>query len=566
MDYVDKANRYIKNVLSEKIPTCNFTKLACQRQLDDLNKQNTRKFPYHFDRKAANRPCKFIENLCHVKGSLAGNNIHLEDWQCFIVTTIFGWKQKDESRRFNETYIEVPRGNGKSTLCSGIAIYMLCCDNEKGAEVYSFATTREQAGIVFGDALAMARGNKELRDYFGLSCFNHSMTVIGTNSKMCAKSADAGTLDGLNTHCGIIDELHAHKTRKVYDVVITSIGKRKQPLVFCITTAGFYLYGICMERRKTLMKVISGSVQLESFFGIIFSIDEWDSWDTVEAQRKANPNFGISVNPEVLKGLLTSAMVNTSARKNYLTKHLDVWVNSDSAWLDMTKYKKCIDTSFKPEDFETKNCIYGIDLASKLDLSVVVKLWWKKHDDGLVHYYVWADFYLPSDTIKNSENANYLAWYNDGYLHSTEGPITDISAIEKFINDDYKKYNTLSIAYDPMQATQMSQGLLSEGAPMVELYQNLKNYSEPMKMVQALIYAGRMHIFDNPVMTWCAGNVVAHMDAKENIFPRKDKVEEKIDGMVALIMAMNQVIQFDVENQYLDEDSAPIDWSNFKLF
>ena len=168
MDYVEKAQRYIRNVLNEKIPACQFVKLACQRQLDDLKKKKTKKFPFYFDKKQANRPCQFIENLCHVKGALAGQPIHLEDWQCFIITTIFGWRNDDEFRRFNETYIEVPRGNGKSTLCSGIALYMLCCDSEKGAEVYSFATTREQAGIVFGDALAMARGNKDLRDFFGL--------------------------------------------------------------------------------------------------------------------------------------------------------------------------------------------------------------------------------------------------------------------------------------------------------------------------------------------------------------------------------------------------------------
>jgi phage terminase large subunit-like protein len=567
MDYVDKAERYIKKVITGKIDACLFVRQACTRQVNDLKKKKTKKFPYIFDRKKANRVCQFIENLSHVKGVKAGEPVHLEDWQCFILTTVFGWLKEDGARRFTQTYIEVPRGNGKSTLCSGIALYMECADGEQGAEVYSFATTREQAGIVFGDALAMARGNKDFKNYFGVTCLNHSVIVLGTNSKFMAKSSDAGTLDGLNTHCGIIDELHAHKTRHVYDVVISSIGKRAQPLVFCITTAGFYLHGICMERRKTTAKVLAGAVSIDSLFGIIYTIDEDDDWKTEKAVIKANPNWGVSVNPDIMRGELANALVNTSAQKNYLTKHLDVWVNSDSAWLDMAKYNACIDTSFTPEDFAGKPCIYGVDLASKLDLSAVIKLFWKKNqDDGLIHYYVWADFFLPSDTVKNSGNTSYYGWVEDGHLRTTDGAITDIGQIEQFIIEDYKKFDTLSVAYDPMQATQMAQGLLQDGAPMVELYQNLKNLSEPMKTLQALMYSGRLHVLNNPVLHWNAANVVAHTDAKENIFPRKEKPEDKIDGIVALIMAFNQAIFLDVENNYVDRDEKPRDWSIFKLF
>lgn len=567
MDYVEKAERYIKKVITGKIDACLFVRQACTRQVNDLKKKKTKKFPYIFDKKKANRVCQFIENLSHVKGVKAGEPVHLEDWQCFILTTVFGWVKEDGARRFTQTYIEVPRGNGKSTLCSGIALYMECADGEQGAEVYSFATTREQAGIVFGDALAMARGNKDFKNYFGVTCLNHSVIVLGTNSKFMAKSSDAGTLDGLNTHCGIIDELHAHKTRHVYDVVISSIGKRAQPLVFCITTAGFYLHGICMERRKTTAKVLTGAVSIDSLFGIIYTIDEDDDWKTEKAVIKANPNWGVSVNPDIMRGELANALVNTSAQKNYLTKHLDVWVNSDSAWLDMSKYNACIDTSFTPEDFAGKPCIYGVDLASKLDLSAVIKLFWKKNqDDGLIHYYVWADFFLPSDTVKNSGNTSYYGWVEDGHLRTTDGAITDIGQIEQFIIEDYKKFDTLSVAYDPMQATQMAQGLLQDGAPMVELYQNLKNLSEPMKTLQALMYSGRLHVLNNPVLHWNAANVVAHVDAKENIYPRKEKPEDKIDGIVALIMAFNQAIFLDVENNYIDRDEKPRDWSIFKLF
>ena len=565
MDYVDKAKRYITKVLDGKIPACRWVKFACLRQKQDLERKKSSKFPYHFDRKKANKPCKFIECLCHVKGPKAGECIHLEDWQCFIITTIFGWVDDNGFRRFSQAYIEVGRGNGKSTFCSGIGLYMLCADGELGADIYSFATTRDQARIVFDDALAMARGNKDLQRYYGLTPLNNSMVIIGTNSKFLPKSADAGTLDGLNTHLGIIDELHAHKTRKVYDVVNSSTSKRSQSLIFTITTAGYILDGICMERRRTVGHVLDGSVIDEALFGIIYTIDEDDDWQSEIALRKANPNWNISVNPKQIMSELISAKLNTSAQKEYLTKHLDVWVNSDHQWLKMEHYRQCIDSSLKESDFYGEYAIYGLDLASKLDISALIRLHWKEID-GVIHYYVFPYFYLPADAVHSSDNSQYEGWAKDEYIQTTDGPITDLNALQEWIAEDVKQYSVLSVAYDPMQATQMSQNLLGDGVPMVELAQNLKNMSEPMKQVQALIYTGRLHIADNPVMHWMASNVVCHTDAKENIYPRKEKVQNKIDGMVALIMAINQAIQLDIEHQYISvNDSSHADWSDFSF-
>lgn len=563
MDYVDKAKRYITKVLDGKIPACRWVKFACLRQKQDLERKKSSKFPYHFDRKRANRPCKFIECLCHVKGPKAGECIHLEDWQCFIITTIFGWVDDNGYRRFSQAYIEVGRGNGKSTFCSGIGLYMLCADGELGADIYSFATTRDQARIVFDDSLAMARGNKDLQRYYGLTPLNNSMVIIGTNSKFLPKSADAGTLDGLNTHLGIIDELHAHKTRKVYDVVNSSTSKRTQSLIFTITTAGYILDGICMERRRTVGHVLDGSVVDEALFGIIYTIDEDDDWQSEIALKKANPNWCVSVNPKQIMSELISAKLNTSAQKEYLTKHLDVWVNSDHQWLKMEHYRQCIDSSLRESDFVGEYAIYGLDLASKLDISALIRLHWKEID-GVMHYYVFPYFYLPADAVHSSDNSQYEGWAQDGYIQTTDGPITDLNALQEWIAQDVRQYSVLSLAYDPMQATQMSQNLLGDGVPMVELAQNLKNMSEPMKQVQALIYTGRLHISDNPVMHWMASNVVCHTDAKENIYPRKEKVQNKIDGMVALIMAINQAIQLDVEHQYISvNDTSHADWSDF---
>lgn len=561
-DYVDIANQYMLDVFNGKIPACKWVKLACERQRKDLAKK---KFAYRFDRYRANKICKFMELLKHVKGPKAGENIHLEPWQCFELTTLFGWVDKEEGyRRFTQAYDEVPRGNGKSTKLSGIALYMLCADGEQGADVYSFATTRDQARIVFDDALAMARGNEKLRKAYGLTCLNNSMIIMGTNSKFQPKSADAQTLDGLNTHCGLVDELHAHKTRQVFDVVKTSIGKRNQPLMFCITTAGFTLDGVCMEQRRTVQRILEGSIVDDSYFGIIYTIDEGDDWKTEEAAIKANPNWGVSVNPKVVLSTLANALVNPSAEKNYLTKHLDVWCNADTQWLQMDKWRKCYRPEVEISEFEGCPCIYGIDLATKIDIAVVIRLFWRVEEDEKVHYYTFPTFFLPSERVETSKNSQYVGWSRQGLIEVTEGPITDLTYIKNFIIEDMKKYDVISCAYDPWQATQMAQELLSEGAPMYELSPTVLNFSEPMKQVQALVYSKRLHTDGNPVLEWMASNVVAHMDAKENIYPRKENNDNKIDGIVALIMAMNLVIKKEVETYYINNNQQ-VDWSSFKF-
>lgn len=563
-DYCRKAARYIERVLSGKIPACRFVKLACERQQADLARAKGGRWKFIFDKSAANRVCAFIECLQHVKGPKAGQNIHLEGWQCFILTVIFGWKnRKTGVRRFRKAYIEVPRGNGKSTMLSGIGLFMETADGEKGADVYSFATTKEQARIVFNDALAMTRGNRDFRDAFGVTALNHSIVVIGTNSTFRPKSADADTLDGLNTHCGIIDELHAHKTRYVFDVVESSITKRNQPLIVCITTAGFILDGICMEQRRTIAHILDGSIQDDAYFGIIYTIDPGDDWQSEAALRKANPNWGISVQPDAAISAQNSAKINTSAQKNFLTKYLDIWVNSDSAWLDMERYRRCIDREIKREDFAGRYAIFGIDLASKIDISAILRVFWRPDPDtGEMHYYVFADYYLPEAAINGSDNPQYDGWRRAGFIHATGGEVTDLAALEAELMAEIPLYQTISVAYDPMQATQLSQNLLQAGAPMTEVPQTLKNLSEPMKLLQALIYAGRMHIEDNPATHWMMSNVVCHTDAKENIYPRKEKKDNKIDGAVALIMAVNQIILLDVENNYNDS-TAPVDWGKF---
>jgi phage terminase large subunit-like protein len=324
-------------------------KFACERQVKDLTRKKG--FPYIYDPSRGSRVCSFVELLPHIKGALAGQPIKLEPWQIFIIMTVFSWVNPEGSRRFRRVYIEVPRGNGKSALSSAIGLYMLTADNEGGAEVYSFATTRDQAKIVFGDAQQMARKSNGLRSHFGVDVNAHNIFVTKTASKFEALSAEGSTLDGLNTHFACIDELHAHKTRAVYDVVETSIGKRLQSLLWVITTAGSNRSGICYEVRGFVSKILKGSAIDESQFGIIYGLDKDDDWATEEALIKANPNWGVSVMPEVLLSLQAKAMSMASASNNFRTKHLNEWVNADVSWMDMRKWDECSDPTLEISDF-----------------------------------------------------------------------------------------------------------------------------------------------------------------------------------------------------------------------
>ncbi len=540
-DFCAIAQRYAKDVVAGKIPAGRFVKAACKRQIEDLKRWKAKGSAYRFDTARANKVCRFIELLPHIKGPKAGEPIVLEPWQVFILTTVFGWVKADGSRRFRRVYIEVPRGNGKSALSSGVGLYMLCGDGEGGAEVYSFATTRDQAKIVFGDAQNMARRTAGLRSHFGVDVNAHNINVLRTASKFEALSAEGSTLDGLNTHFACVDELHAHKTRAVYDVVETSIGKRAQSLLWVITTAGSNRAGICYEVRGFVIKVLAGAAKDESQFGIVYGLDEEDDWTTEEALIKANPNWGISVMPEVLLPLQAKAMTMPSAANNFKTKHLNEWVNADTAWMDMRAWDACKDPTLDPEQFAGEPTYVALDLASKVDIAAKVALH-ERTIEGKPHYYVFGQYYLPRDTVERGENSQYQGWEHMGLLTVTDGAVIDFDVIEQDLLADCSRFEVREVPYDPFQATQLSTRMAAQGVPMVEMRPTVLNFSEPMKQLEALVLQGRLHHNGDPVLAWMMSNVVAHMDAKDNIYPRKERPENKIDGVVALIMALGRAL------------------------
>lgn len=537
-----KAHTYALDVISGKIPVCKWAQRTCQRHLDNLARQKDKTYPYRFDETLGGRVCRFIEQLPHIKGPKAGQNIQLEAWQCFILVCVFGWVRKDNGkRRYRRVYIEVPRGNAKSTISSGVGLYCLTADGEGGAEVYSAATTRDQARIVFSVAQQMVRKRPQMMASLGAESHAHAISVVRSASKFEALSAEGNSLDGLNIHAALVDELHAHKTREVYDVLETGTGKREQSLLWTITTAGSNRAGICYEVRTYLTKLLDGVFEDDSFFGIIYTVDDGDDWTEPATWIKANPCWGVSVMPDVVAQLAQKAMQMPAAQNNFKTKHLNVWVNADTAWMDMRAWDRCGDSTLSIEDFAGKPCIIGLDLASKTDIAAKIRLFSEDRDDGR-HYFMFGSYYLPEAAVTDGRNSQYAGWEIEGWLITTPGDVLDFDTVKAEILDDSSRFAVQEIGYDPWQATQLAQQLQAEGATMVEYRNTVANFSAPMKEIDALVRSGRLHHDGDPVLAWMVSNVVCHIDAKENIYPRKERPENKIDGVVALITALGRAM------------------------
>jgi phage terminase large subunit-like protein len=551
--YFERARAYADRVITGAEVAGKFERLAAQRFLKDLERQGSEGFPYVFDEAAGGRACRFMELLPHIKGEWAKPTyvdgkfrypkLVLQDWQVFIVINIFGWKHAETlMRRFRRVYEEVARKNAKSTLAAGILLFAVAADGEPGAQVYSAATTGEQAREVFDVARNMALREPEFLARFGVDVGKHDITIADTASSAKPLNAEASTLDGLNVHCAIVDELHAHKTRAVYDVIDTATGARAQPLIVMITTAGSNRAGICYEQRYYTTKVLDGVLEDETWFGIIFTIDDGDQADDPKVWRKANPGLGVSVKLDDMQNAARKARAMPSAMGNFLTKRLNVWVNADSTWMDMQAWDRCANPALRFDELAHLPSWIPLDLASKIDVAAGPRLFF---DPDVDRYYLLSRFWLPQRAIENGSNAHYEGWKRSGHLIETPGEVIDFDLIEDAIREDAAALDDLrEVPFDPWQATQLASHLIGEGLPMVEYRQTVQNMSEPMKQLEALVLAGpeRFQHDGNPMMTWMISNVVCHRDAKDNIYPRKERVENKIDGPVAAIMGLGRAM------------------------
>jgi phage terminase large subunit-like protein len=555
MSYFERATAYARRIVAGEEVAGRFELLACKRYLRDLERQGTDDFPYVINEEAGNRECKFIELLPHIKGEWAKPvydngvfryaKIKLEDWQVFIEFQLFAWVHRDTGlRRFRRSYEEIARKNAKSTRVSGRLLYLCFADNEPGAHCYSAATTGEQAREVFDTSRNMAMREPEFCQHFGVTVGKHDITSLESASSYKPLNAEGSTLDGLNIHGAAVDEVHAHKTRAVWDVIDTASGARSQPLISAITTAGSDRSGICYELRTYTAKVLNGDAVDETWFGIIFTIDDGDDWRNPQVWRKANPNLGVSVKMDDMEAGCRRAMTLPSAIGNFLTKRLNVWISSDNAWMDMQAWDRCANHQLTLDDIKHLPCWVPLDLASKVDVAAAPII---AHDEAADRWYCISKgrFWLPERAVESGRNSQYDGWVRAGHLNATPGEVTDYDLIEDQLRTDACTLEDLrEIPFDPFQATQLSGHLLAEGLPLVEMRPTVLNFSEPMKLLEALVLQGpdKFQHDGCPVMTWMVSNVVCHRDAKDNIYPRKERDENKIDGPVAVIMGVGRAM------------------------
>jgi phage terminase large subunit-like protein len=554
------ATRYACDVVEGHVIACKWVKLACKRHLDDLATAAIGDWPYVFNPELvapdgkkyfpAERVCRFAQLMPHIKGDWAAARmrITLEPWQIFILASIFGWVHRTTGkRRFRVADLFVPRKNAKSTLASLIGLYMLAVDGEFGAEVYSGATSQDQAMEVFRPSLLMARATPEFRQHYGVAANASNLSVVSTNSKFEPVIGKPG--DGASPSCAIVDEYHEHKTPELYETMQTGMGARSQPLMLVITTAGTDVSGPCYMHQVELQKILEGTIQNDQRFGIIFTIDEGDDWTAEEALIKANPNYGISVDADFLKLQQRDAVADPRKQNTFKTKHLNIWCAAASPWINLYNLQQCGDPALVLDSFAGEECIDGLDLASTTDIASDVKIF-KREVEGQDHYFAISRNYVPESSVRKPENAHYQGWVNSGHLIETQGNMIDLELIQEHILEDSKIITLKEVAKDQWGGQQLGANLANEGIEVIDIPMQVRYLSEPMKFIAALIDADppRFHHDGNPAFVWMMSNVEVHEDRNGNIFPRKQRAQNKIDAAVALIVGMSRAMVTEQNN------------------
>jgi len=555
--YKAEFDSYVEGISNGKIIACKWVKLAVKRHLRDIKSSKNKTWPYEYDEEKGDRACRFMEMLPHVKGEWAKphpitrqvQKMKLELWQVFIIKSIFGWvKKKTGKRRFQKARIYVPRKNGKSFLAAGIGLFMLVCDGESGAEVYAGATSIEQALKVFQPARLMCVKLPELTEYFGLTVNVQSLVKESDGSKFIPIIGKPG--DGDSPHCAIIDEYHEHKTSCQLDTMETGMGARSQPLSLVISTAGANIASPCREDWKQCEEILknAGGFDDDTTFCIIWTIDEGDAWDTESALVKANPNWGVSINAERILAELKVAQQSAIKQSAFKTKYLNRWVSARDGFFNVSQWEKLGKEGLKPEDFKQYPCFLSGDLASKHDLVALMQLFCLPDK----RYALFGKYYLPQATLDLPENQHYRNWQIQGWIEAAGDEVTDLDNFKIDVLELCKEYQVEEMPSDPNRAWGVFPALVKEGVPIVEYRNTVLSMSEPMKQLDAWIRDGSIVHNGDPVLAWAISNVTAKLDKKDNVFPNKENPNNKIDPVVAAIMAVGRAMLKD------ESPSAPL--------
>lgn len=560
------AEQYIEDVLSGKQVAGKLVRQACARQKHDT--EHGAKRGLLFDRDAAQHAIDFFKYLHHSKGKWAGTPIQLEPWQQFTLWCVFGWKVKATGkRRFRTAYESEARKNGKSTKSSGIGLYGLIGDSENGAEIYTAATKKDQARIIFGEAQRMRNASPFLRRRVG--SVKDNLHVLETNSKFEPLGRDRDTMDGLNVHFALIDELHAHKTRDVWDILDTATSAREQSLLYAITTAGVdkTVRSICWEQHRYGMQILDGfdkpdGLKDDSFFAFIATIDEGDDPFDERCWIKANPNLGISVSIDDLRRKALKAKESTPALNTFLRLHLNKWTDAITVWIPSDRWDACR-SDFTEESLEGQSCWGGLDLASTRDVAAFALVFPRtetamvdnpvrleeetpeKIELSITKYRTISRYWIPevnAETRTRRDQVMYNTWIEQGFLRDTEGDIIDHDFIRAEIVELSKRFKIELIAYDRAMATQLVTQLQEEDLKLTPFGQGFMSMNAPTKELEKLIFNKRFEHNGNPVTRWMFGNVAIRTDPAGNLKPDKEKSADKIDGIVALIMALGASI------------------------
>lgn len=526
------AEIYAQQVHSGDILTCEFVQLAVDRYYRDID--NALDKGWYFDRKAAQRAISFIERLKHTKGQWAGLRFKLEPWQQFIIWNIFGWKMADGTRRFRYAYVEIARKNGKTALSAGIGLYMLFADGESRPEVYSAATVKDQARICFSDAVEIVKAT-DLKNY--LTPYRNSIVYELKGGMMKPLSSDYGTHDGLNPSCGIIDEFHAHKDSGMFDVIKSAFGARKQPLMFIITTAGFNKAGACYAYRDNVIKILRGINEDDTLFGIIYTMDSNEEWDNPQMWIKSNPNLGVSLFPNYLEDQVNDAKNRPEAVRNVMTKNVNLWVDAEKTWILDDAWMKCVGTT-EIEDLRGCECWGGLDLSNVSDITAFVLIFHENDKFQLLPF-----FWIPEEKMLEKirkENINYDLWVKAGFVKVTSSNVLDYDFVKADILQIVEIYDLQSSAYDRWNSSQTIIDLQNEGMECNPFGQGYGSMSAPSKEFEKLVLSEKIEHFGNPVLRWMLSSTLIKTDPAGNIKPDKEKSVQKIDGIVASIMALGE--------------------------
>jgi phage terminase large subunit-like protein len=550
------VDQYIQDVQSGKRIACKWEKLAVKRHLDDLERQNTPDFPYHFDETRASHPILFTHYYCvHVKGPLDRQPLILEPWQQFIVWVLFGWLDQEDKRRFRIAFIEVAKKNGKSTMVAALGLYMLVIDGEGGSEVYSAATTKDQAKIVFYEyARAMVIKNPELQELF--KTYKHSIVDAETEtSTFTAVASDVDQLDGKNVHCAIIDEYHAHKTDGVFRIMVDGMSARAQPMTINITTAGFDPEVPCVDEEEYCQRVLSGKAKNETYFGIVFTLDEDDDWTDKSKWSKANPCLGVSKQLKAMEADFDKALAMPTEQNKFKNKNLNIWTKNKTGWLKNEDWQKA-EKHFDLQEMAGMTCFAGIDLATVGDTaSYTLCFPWEDS------YRLYDRIFLPEDDIRERELRERFEWQqmaDQGHVILTPTRTIDYDFIQTRILEDAATFDLQEIAYDPYNASQFINNLEKEGLEkkLVEFPQGWKYMSPATKDFETKLKNGQLESFQNPVVAWMVSNAVTKTDSNGNTRVVKSSPRKHIDAVVSKIIALDRAVRNKKQKSVYEERGA----------